>query len=252
MRTRTIPTFVRRAAVASAAALLMASSPAAAQLYGPNAQILTIDATSFGGFEARLTHQNDGYFKNADVQDLILYAPLALPSGAVVTGICLYAFNQEAVEVVELSLQAVKLVVSGQSPPGAVTIPGTDIVTGFHAGYGESCTGTISHEVHETVDADGDQIPELVTYRLRVSLPMGNLKLGGARITWHRQVSPPPATATFPDVPTNHPFFQYVEALYAAGITAGYGNGFFGVNDPISRGQMAVFLAKALGLHWMN
>ena len=58
------------------------------------------------------------------------------------------------------------------------------------------------------------------------------------------------ATATFPDVPTSHPFFQYVEALYAAGITAGYGNGSFGVNDPISRGQMAVFLSVALGLHW--
>ena len=51
-------------------------------------------------------------------------------------------------------------------------------------------------------------------------------------------------------MPTNHPFFQYVEALYAAGITAGYGNGNFGVTDPITRGQMAVFLAKALGLHW--
>jgi len=24
------------------------------------------------------------------------------------------------------------------------------------------------------------------------------------------------------------------------------------VNDPIARGQMAVFLAKALGLHWAN
>jgi len=47
-------------------------------------------------------------------------------------------------------------------------------------------------------------------------------------------------------------FFQYVEALYAAGITAGYGNGHLGVNDPISRGQMAAFLAKAFGLHWTN
>ena len=87
---------------------------------------------------------------------------------------------------------------------------------------------------------------------MRAFLPFADVALGGVRITWHRQVSPPPATATFPDVPTNHPFFQYVEALNAAGITAGYGNGNFGVNDPITRGQMAVFLAKALGLHWRN
>jgi len=73
---------------------------------------------------------------------------------------------------------------------------------------------------------------------------------GWVEIWWRRQVSPPPATATFPDVPTDHQFFQFVEALYASGITAGYGNGNFGVNDPITRGQMAVFLAKALGLHW--
>ncbi|MEW6335821.1 MAG: S-layer homology domain-containing protein, partial [Acidobacteriota bacterium] len=39
------------------------------------------------------------------------------------------------------------------------------------------------------------------------------------------QVSPAPGTATFADVPTSHPFFQYVEALAASGITAGCGGG---------------------------
>ena len=39
-------------------------------------------------------------------------------------------------------------------------------------------------------------------------------------------MSPAPATATFPnDVPTSHPFFQYIEALSASGITAGCGTG---------------------------
>jgi len=71
-------------------------------------------------------------------------------------------------------------------------------------------------------------------------------------IRYRLQVSPPPATATFGDVPTGHPFFQFVEALAASGITAGCGNGNFCPDQPLTRGQMAVFLSKALGLHWPN
>ncbi len=63
-------------------------------------------------------------------------------------------------------------------------------------------------------------------------------------------VSPAPATATFNDVPTTHPFFQFIEALYASGITAGCQAAppLYCPDNPVTRGQMAVFLAKALGL----
>ena len=43
---------------------------------------------------------------------------------------------------------------------------------------------------------------------------------------------------------------EFVEALVASGITAGCGNGNFCPDAPLTRGQMAVFLSKALGLHW--
>jgi S-layer homology domain len=69
-------------------------------------------------------------------------------------------------------------------------------------------------------------------------------------IWWHRTVSPPPASATFNDVPTSDSAFQFVEALVAAGITAGCGGGNYCPNAPLTRRQMAVFLSKALGLHW--
>jgi hypothetical protein len=75
---------------------------------------------------------------------------------------------------------------------------------------------------------------------------------GWVEVWWRRTVSPAPSSATFNDVPTNHPFFQFIEALYASGITAGCGNGNFCPDGPLTRGQMAVFLAKALGLHWPN
>jgi len=69
-------------------------------------------------------------------------------------------------------------------------------------------------------------------------------------VAWHRTISPAPATATFSDVPTNHWAFQFVEALAASGITAGCGGGKYCPDDPITRGQMAIYLSAALGLHW--
>ncbi len=73
-----------------------------------------------------------------------------------------------------------------------------------------------------------------------------------ARVTYNLQVSPAPSTATFTDVPTSHPFFPYVEALAAAGITGGCGGGNYCPDSSVTRGQMAVFLSRALGLHWPN
>jgi hypothetical protein len=72
----------------------------------------------------------------------------------------------------------------------------------------------------------------------------------GAKVVYRLSVSPAPATADFADVPTSHPFFQFVEALYHSGITAGCGGGNFCPDNPLTRGQMAVFLSKALGLQF--
>ena len=75
----------------------------------------------------------------------------------------------------------------------------------------------------------------------------------GLEISYRLQVSPAPATATFPnDVPTTHPFFRFVEAMAASGLTGGCAAGSFCPNDPVTRGQMSVFLSVALGLHFPN
>ena len=41
-----------------------------------------------------------------------------------------------------------------------------------------------------------------------------------------------------------------IQALVDAGITAGCGSGNYCPDNPLTRGQMAVFLSKALGLNW--
>ena len=72
----------------------------------------------------------------------------------------------------------------------------------------------------------------------------------GVRIAMLRQVSAAPATATFSDVPTSHPYFRFIEALAGALISGGCGNGQFCPDRPLTRGEMAVFLSVALGLNF--
>jgi hypothetical protein len=111
----------------------------------------------------------------------------------------------------------------------------------------EDCFSTTATTAH-TVD-NGDN-----SYAVEINLPVGDPSVGlrALRIHYRLQVSPPPSLPTFGDVPPGHNLFQFVEALAASGITAGCGNGDFCPNAPLTRGQMAVFLAKALGLHWSN
>jgi len=109
--------------------------------------------------------------------------------------------------------------------------------------------------IHEYEDLNGDGTPYLVAtgLTLRASpTPSANTDMCffGAAVRWTRTITPAPVAATFSDVPLGSFGFQHVEALAYSGITAGCGGGNFCPNDPLTRVQMAVFLAKALGLHW--
>jgi hypothetical protein len=55
---------------------------------------------------------------------------------------------------------------------------------------------------------------------------------------------PPPATGVFDDVPPGDPFAPWIEQLAAEGITGGCGGNNYCPNNPVTRGQMAVFLTK--------
>jgi Zn-dependent metalloprotease len=59
----------------------------------------------------------------------------------------------------------------------------------------------------------------------------------------------PPNTCTgqFTDVPIGHPFCGFIERLAADGVTGGCGEGKYCPDDPVTRGQMAVFIEAAMG-----
>jgi len=108
--------------------------------------------------------------------------------------------------------------------------------------YGGSNTAAIEHQVNNTLNS----------YAIEVGFPIGNAgeSLRSVRIYYHLVVSDPPVKSTFNDVPVDHPFFQYIEALAASGVTGGCGNNNYCPDQALTRGQMAVFLAKALGLYF--
>jgi hypothetical protein len=56
---------------------------------------------------------------------------------------------------------------------------------------------------------------------------------------------PPACTGIFPDVPCPSLFADWIEDLFARGITAGCGGGDYCPANPVTRAQMAVFLLKA-------
>jgi PKD repeat protein len=58
----------------------------------------------------------------------------------------------------------------------------------------------------------------------------------------------PPAVPRFPDVPTDHPFYKYVEYVAGVGVVQGYGDGTYRPADLVNRGQMAVYVARAFKL----
>jgi hypothetical protein len=79
----------------------------------------------------------------------------------------------------------------------------------------------------------------------------GTTKFNDVTIGYHRVVSPAPGSPSFLDVPLSDPAFQWIEALVASGITVGCGDGtIYCPDNPVTRRQMAVFLAKGFGLHW--
>ncbi len=55
-----------------------------------------------------------------------------------------------------------------------------------------------------------------------------------------------PLEPTFPDVPASHWAYKYIEHLTASGVTAGYPEGPYDPGATVNRGQMAVYIARAI------
>lgn len=230
-----------------------------AQSYGDQSQVLTVGVAQFKGIDDAVATMDgsDTYIYNGIAGTYSYYiAPLPLPEGAAIEKICLFAndTNDTDFGYVSAYLVATKLVPIDESP-FTLQIPGASAMSFSNIGYGYWCSEDFSYTLRGTSDVDGDGNPDSVVHYLTLYMPaagVGRLGFGGAQITWRRQVSESPATPTFSDVPEAHPFYAFIEAMAKSEITGGCGGGKFCPDAPLTRGQMATFLAKALGLHWAD
>jgi hypothetical protein len=236
--------------VAAAMAMALSTVSAAGQSYGTNDQVLTIGAGSLrdrNGFPGAL--HLDGYIYPSGAGDLL--APLPLPAGAELRQLCLYVNDHTSGVAAEAAIVAVKLVPGAGGNPQVATVPNSLVSSTSDIGYGYYCTGNIGYTLQNGTDVDGDGSPDNVVYYARVSGggsdPIG---IGAVWLIWGRQVTPAPVSPTFSDVPASDGAFAFVEALASSGITSGCGGGHYCPDATLTRRQMAVFLAKALGLHW--
>jgi hypothetical protein len=246
---------ISRSWIVSLALAAIFPAAARAQSYGGATQLSTIDATAFHGESHQPVFHSDGYLYNANPDDAngsTYDAPVRLPDGAQIEEICFFLRNQEPDQtgVHDVALLVEKFSPQGL-PPQEHVIMSASPTTPY--GYLGICRDKLGYPFNDEMDVDFDGVSDHVSYRAIVTIHQGaTLGLGGVQIRWRRRVSAAPAQATFPDVPAGSLFFQYVEALAASGITGGCGGGNYCPDASLTRGQMAVFLAKALGLHWVE
>jgi hypothetical protein len=204
-------------------------------------RLTTTQTVGAWAFVGSLTDGGDGYRECATPTGACR-APVDLPTGLVLHGLEIDACDSSPVEEAVARLWA-----CGPAPgPGACAI-----VAEARSGVANTagCTRFVAsvapqlaiNNYNYTYFADvfGTTGPAFVPVRFR-----------GVRLAMVRQVSPAPATATFSDVPPSHPYFRHIEAMAGALITGGCGNGQFCPERALTRGEVAVLLAEALGLHF--
>ena len=207
----------------------------------PETHVKTIPASAFVPVNA-FTVNNMGVSLSGDgtvCNDYVggtcrFSAGIDLPSGARIVGIDVEACDNTNFGQVELVAKA--------CPVGAACA----IMASLYTINSPGCVTSVNFA--HTVENAGEYYP------LFIAISDGTISIAfrAVRIRYQLQVSAPPPTASFNDVPDGYPNRDAIEALYAAGITQGCGANNFCPDNPVTRAQLAVFLARALGLHWGN
>jgi hypothetical protein len=229
------------AAGATDAAAAAAQADVVAADFGTGTNILQIPPAAFTLRNGTApTYAGLGYWSSNGFAQM--WAPVWLPAGAQISFFDAYYCDNSAGHSGTFFLTRYE----GWDDGNRVTNDMTSLSS--VDGTGSGCTYAVksfSHSVNNNVRYNGGG-----QYVVIVSLNGTGFEFKATDIWWSRPISPAPATASFTDVPTGHPFFQMIEALKASGITSGCTASTYCPNDPVTRGQMAVFLARALGLYW--
>jgi hypothetical protein len=214
--------------------------------FGGTETVSSISSLGFSPFDSSQPYTTDlnSYFKYFTAVPGDFGGAITLPAGAVIDyvglGSCDATGGNIEIDAYLTSADGVNfqtIIEMASSAHGMATPCTVDYnanALGFQVGQNNGQSIQLDAYVHDTAPTDG------------------SLQFGSVEIWWHTVVSPAPAMPSFNDVPTDDFGFQYIEALYASGITGGCGGGNYCPDSPVNRRQMAIFLAKALGLYWPN
>ncbi|MGX8796769.1 S-layer homology domain-containing protein [Fusibacter sp. JL298sf-3] len=100
--------------------------------------------------------------------------------------------------------------------------------------------GTLLHDMKLIGGTDKGLEEDKTLTRAQMMVILDRLTVAEADVTL-------PEEPTFTDVPKTHWAYTAVEKAFAEGVTTGVGEGTFGAKQPITRKQLALFMARVLG-----
>lgn len=245
------------------------ASATAEPLAGTGVQYKFVSPASFApyatvGATPCLLSLTSGFYSNSCLLGTgsTFVAPLDLPEGSLVSNITFWYYDNSPLQEIKFYVGKTTQSLAASTPTLptiSLNLLGLNFSSGVLGASTNMRTAVVSPSSPFVYDSwDNSTSPAThIDYNLFVDIPpaLGLLNLGGvgfsgALITFNRQIAPAPATATFDDVPTTHPFFNEVQQLSKSGITLGCGNNNYCPDSPVTRGQMAAFLSRAFGLQW--
>jgi hypothetical protein len=185
---------------------------------------------------------SNGYFYTTGSFGII-DCPLDLPAGAIPTRLQMVAYDaDDAGDLSAFFVWCPSMNISfGCSGTSPLTTGGTAAAP---------FTGYLSVDL-TPYNFVVDKAANLYFVRIATGVPGTTNQFREVDVSYRLQVStPPPGTQTFADVPPTHTYYKAIEALSASGITGGCGGGNFCPGGNVTRGEVAAFLARALGLHF--
>ena len=246
-------TFLAACLVAAAGAARAQTPPAAPAVAAPNTWGSVGGSTTLMGHD--FTEELTGYFVKrylgatycqvtpASGETVEVFGQLNAPDGATLSQLQFWAYDVDPVDGLNVSLWEACQEPGGN--PVSIQLGTVDTIGAIGTYFG--FTPLNGHRV----------MNRNCTYTVRVQFNPGPvdckgtaLQLQKVEVDWVRDVAPPVGQPSFSDVPADHPFYKYIEALYSSAVTGGCGDLHFCPDAPLTRGQMAVFLSKALGLQW--
>ena len=210
---------------------------ASEQIWGTGVIVKTIPATSFVPVDA-FTAASMGVSSSGAgtvCNDLNggacrFSSGIDLPTGAKIVGIDLEACDNTNLGYADVQVRVCPQGASCGGIAGVSTFPGCVTSTG----------------ADHTVQNAAEYYPIFVT----IHDATASVAVRAVRIRYQLQLSEPPDVSSFDDVEQDDPDRPAIEAMVAAGVATGCGNENFCPDNPVTRAQLAVYLARALGLHW--